>query len=272
MNRRDLVKLIGLAATPLVAACAPARRVPSVPRDPLDDSGASLMAVPPGPPLQIAMVAYPGMTALDLVGPQLFLGSLLGVDVHVVAKTREPVICDTGIAIVPSATLAEMPGRVDVLFVGGGTQGTVNAMRDPDIIEFLRTRGATATWVTSVCTGALLLGAAGLLRGYRATTHWVARDVLPTVGAIPEDARVVIDRNRITAAGVSAGLDLGLQLAITLRGEPYARAVALNAEYAPAPPLDAGTPRTAGAAATNMLRTMYAPLIDEMQAAAGRAR
>lgn len=273
MNRRSLIQLIGLAATPFATACAPRRTPPGVPREEaLAEPPGSLMAPPSGPPLQIAMVAYAGMTALDLVGPQLFLGSLLGVDVHVVAKTREPVVCDTGLAIVPSATFADMPAQVDVLFVGGGTQGTALAMRDPGTLEFLRTRGAAATWVTSVCTGALVLGAAGLLRGYRATTHWVAHDLLATVGATPVDERVVTDRNRITAAGVSAGLDLGLQLAITLRGERYARAVALNAEYAPAPPLEAGTPRTAGPEATRLLREMYAPLLSELRAAATEAR
>lgn len=226
------------------------------------------MTPPAGPPLRIAMIAYPQMTALDLVGPQLFLASLLGVEVSICAATMDPVMTDTGFAIVPTTTFAAVPETLDVLFVPGGATGTLAAMRDPVLLELVASRGAHARWVTSTCTGSLVLGAAGLLRGYRATTHWVARDVLATLGATPVDDRVVTDRNRMTGAGVSAGLDVGLALAIALRGEPFARAVALNAEYAPVPPITAGTPTTAGPAATAMLREMYAPLIAEMQAVA----
>jgi len=238
------------------------------PRAETDDDASALMMPPEGPPLAIAMVAYPQMTALDLVGPQLFLASLLGVEVSICASSLDPVMTDTGFAILPTTTLAAVPERVDVLFVPGGATGTLDAMRDPAMLEFVASRGAKARWVSSTCTGALVLGAAGLLRGYRATTHWVAHEVLATLGAIAVNERVVTDRNRITGAGVSAGLDVGLSLAIALRGEPFARAVALNAEYAPAPPISAGTPATAGPAASRMLRSMYAPLIAEMQVTA----
>ncbi len=279
MNRRQLLQWASLAAAAPVAACrasAGPAAPGAVPALAAPTAGAghgahALMAAPAGPPLQIAMVAYPQMTALDLVGPQLMLASLLGVEVHVVAASRDPVPTDTGLALVPTRTFAECPPEVDVLFVGGGATGTVEAMRDPDLLDLVASRGAGARWVTSVCTGALVLGAAGLLRGYRATTHWVAREVLATVGATAVDARVVTDRNRMTGAGVSAGLDLGLALAIALRGEAYARAVALNAEYAPAPPLDAGSPASAGVDATSMLQAMYAPLVAEMTSAAQAA-
>lgn len=207
------------------------------------------------------MVIYEGMTALDLVGPQLMLASLMDVEVHLVAKTAAPVTCDTGFGIVPTTTFDQCPRDLEVLFVPGGTDGTLAAIADAPTIEFLTSRGATARWITSVCTGALVLGAAGLLRGYRATTHWIARDLLSDVGATPVDERVVTDRNRMTGAGVSAGLDLGLTLAIALRGDDYARAIALNAEYAPAPPVHAGTTAAAGPEATKMLRDMYAPFL-----------
>ncbi|MBK7534878.1 MAG: DJ-1/PfpI family protein [Myxococcales bacterium] len=229
------------------------------------------MAAPSGPPQVIAMLAYPKMTALDLVGPQMMLASLMNVEIHLVWKDRAPVPCDTGFSIVPTTTFADCPANVEVLFVPGGTQGTLAVMEDPEVLAFLVDRAARARWVTSVCTGALVLGAAGLLRGYRATTHWIAREVLRGAGAIPVDQRVVLDRSRVTGAGVSAGLDLGLQLAIELRGEGYARAVALNAEYAPAPPVVAGTPATAGPQATSMLRELYAPFVAAATAATQRA-
>lgn len=129
---------------------------------------------------QIAMVAYPGMTALDLIGPQYALSSIMGSRVSIVAKTREPVVTDTGVTIVPDLTFETCPRDLTVLFIPGGSQGTLNAMTDSATIGFVRDRGSHAKWVTSVCTGSLLLGSAGLLRGYAATSHWLVRDtVLP---------------------------------------------------------------------------------------------
>jgi cyclohexyl-isocyanide hydratase len=172
------------------------------------------------------------------------------------------VTSDTGVSIVPSATFDECPAALDVLFVPGGTVGMLNAMNDPPTLDFLVARGAGAKWVTSVCTGSLLLGAAGLLRGYRATSHWVTLDLLRLAGATPVDERVVFDRNRVTGAGVSAGLDMGLAMVERLRDREYAQAVQLLAEYAPQPPLDAGSPRTAPAPVRELLDKMFAGFVE----------
>lgn len=206
---------------------------------------------------QIGMLLYPGCTALDFVGPQYLFASLMGAKVHHVAATLEPVMSDTGLAMVPTATLSDCPKNLDILFVPGGGQGTLAAMRDDALLAFVADRGARARWVTSVCTGSLVLGAAGLLKGYRATSHWVARDLLSEAGATPVDERVVRDRNRLTGAGVSAGLDLGLHLVEILRDRLYAQSVQLLAEYAPQPHLNAGTPHTAPAEATGLMRDMF---------------
>jgi cyclohexyl-isocyanide hydratase len=194
---------------------------------------------------QIGMVMYPEMTAIDLVAPQYFLAGLLGATVHLVAKDMSPVVSDTGVAIMPTATFQTCPARLDVLFVPGGTNGTLAAIEDKDTLGFVTDRGGSAAYVTSVCTGSVILGAAGLLRGYRATSHWFTRPLLSNFGATPTDQRVVVDRNRITGAGVSAGLDFGLTMTALLRDESYARTIQLLAEYAPAPPFNAGRPEDA---------------------------
>ncbi|RZS54906.1 DJ-1/PfpI family protein [Sphaerotilus mobilis] len=206
---------------------------------------------------QIGMLLYPGCTALDFVGPQYLFASLMGATVHHVAATLEPVTSDTGLGLVPTVTLADCPRDLDVLFVPGGGQGTLAAMRDEALLAFVADRGSRARWVTSVCTGSLVLGAAGLLKGYRATSHWVALGLLAEAGATPVDERVVRDRNRLTGAGVSAGLDLGLSLVEILRDRLYAQSVQLLAEYAPQPPFNAGTPKTAPAEATALMRDMF---------------
>lgn len=206
---------------------------------------------------QVLMVVYPGMTALDLVGPQYMFANILGAKVHLVAKTREPVPCDTGFAIVPTMTFAEAPADPAVLFVPGGTTGTLAFIEDAESLAFVRERGARATHVTSVCTGSLVLAAAGLLAGYRATSHWVVRDLLRHAGAIPVDQRVVIDRNRVTGAGVSAGLDMGLHMVALMRGADYAKACQLLAEYDPQPPFSAGTPAGAGPQTTQLIDGMF---------------
>lgn len=194
---------------------------------------------------EVVMLAYPGMTAIDLVAPQYMFGSLWGATVKVVAKTLDPVVSDTRLTILPDITFNQAHAAPDILFVPGGISGTLNAMEDRDTIDFIASRGKAAGYVTSVCTGALILGQAGLLDGYQATTHWLAMSSLDAFGAEPVDARVVRDRNRFTGGGVTAGLDFGLTMLEELRGREYAQSIQLFAEYAPKPPLGAGTLETA---------------------------
>lgn len=221
---------------------------------------------------RIAMVLYPGFTALDLVGPQYMFGNLMGATMDLVAETMAPVESDTKLSILPTRTFEDCPRDLDLLFVPGGGQGTLAAMSNERLIDFLADRGSRAGLVTSVCTGSLVLGQAGLLRGYRATSHWVALSLLSDFGATPVDARVVEDRNRITGAGVSAGLDMGLRVVARMRDREYAEAVQLLAEYAPQPPFNAGTPTTAPPKLTAMTQTMFTGLLDQMRAVAKHAR
>lgn len=193
----------------------------------------------------IGILVFPGLQQLDLTGPYEVFAMLPGAEVHLVWRDRSPVIASSGLAFTPTATFEDCP-RLDVLCVPGG--GGVNAlMEDRVVLEFLRARAVQASHVTSVCTGALLLGAAGLLAGRRATTHWSAHDLLAMFGATPVHDRVVRDGTLITAGGVTAGIDFGLTVAEELAGRAEAEAIQLALEYAPAPPFDAGTPDTAPA-------------------------
>jgi transcriptional regulator GlxA family with amidase domain len=217
---------------------------------------------------EIGMLVYPRMTALDLIGPQYMFASLMGARVHLVAKTLEPVTCDTGVTITPTATFAQCPKDLTVLFAPGGTQGTLEALKDAETRTFMADRGSRATYVTSVCTGSLILGAAGLLRGYRATSHWAARASLAEFGAVPTDERVVQDRNRITGAGVTAGLDFGLTMLSRLRDPAYAQSVQLICEYDPHPPFSAGSIHTAPQEVRAMMEQMFSPFAAQIRAAA----
>ncbi len=220
---------------------------------------------------QIAMLLYPEFTALDLVGPHHMLAALWGAKVHLVAATRDPVRSDTGLSFVPSMTLDEVPAELDILFLPGGGQGTLNAMQDSRLIAWVADRAHKAKLVASVCTGSLILGQAGVLRGKRATTHWATHALLKDFGAIPVDERVVWDGKLVTGAGVSAGLDLGLQVVAKLRDKVYAQSVQLLAEYAPQPPFNAGTPKTAPAEVHQMMGSMFDPLLVGMRASAKSA-
>jgi cyclohexyl-isocyanide hydratase len=193
--------------------------------------------------LSIAMVLFPGLTQLDLTGPFEVFARIPGARVTLVASARDVVHSDTGLRILPDAVFEEVDA-CDVLFVPGGP-GIGDAMRDDRLLAFVRDRGARAKWVTSVCTGALVLGAAGLLRDHRATTHWLSVDLLPVVGATHVDGRMVVDRNRVTGGGVTAGIDFALKLAAIVAGEDVAREIQLILEYDPAPPFDSGSPRRA---------------------------
>ena len=206
------------------------------------------------------MLLFDQLTQLDLTGPHEVLARLPGATVNLVAKTRDPVRSETGLAIVPTATFADVP-RADLLFVPGGW-GQVAAGDDAETLAWLRTVGASATWVTSACTGALLLGVAGLLDGYRATTHWAFHDLLALVGATPVAERVVVDRNRITGGGVTAGIDAALIIAERTHGRAVAEAIQLQLEYDPQPPFHAGHPRTADPALVEKARERVAARYD----------
>jgi cyclohexyl-isocyanide hydratase len=196
--------------------------------------------------MNIAFLPFPGMTQLDMTGPAQFLSRMPGAKVSYVWKTRNPVPTDAGFAIVPTATFGEMP-KADILCVPGGV-GVADVMNDDEALGWVRRVGADAQWVTSVCTGSLILGAAGLLRGYKATTHWAWHHHLALFGAEPVKARVVIDRNRVTGGGVTAGIDFALTLIAQIHGADVARTIQLGFEYDPAPPVDAGSPEKAGEA------------------------
>lgn len=193
-------------------------------------------------PLSIGMVLYPGFTLLDLAGPQTAFG-LNGVT-HLLWKNMDPVPTDMGVSLNPTKTFGTAPDYLDVLFVPGGF-GTVDAMQDPDIIGFLARAGQTARYVTSVCTGSVILGMAGLLEGYRAATHWGFYAPLEALGAIPSHERVCIDRNRVSGGGVTAGVDFGLTVIAQINGVRAAEITQLALEYCPEPPFNAGHPRTA---------------------------
>ncbi|GHA77027.1 DJ-1/PfpI family protein [Streptomyces termitum] len=196
--------------------------------------------------MQIAVLLYEGFTSLDAVGPYEILSRLPGAETVLVAKTAGPVRNDQGsLALVADRALADVP-RPDVVLVPGGPE-TRRAMHDPEIRAWLRTADATSTWTTSVCTGALLLAAAGLLDGRRATTHWLAREELRALGAEPTAERVVFDGKYVTAAGVSSGIDMGLHLLGRIAGDDAAMTVQLLTEYDPRPPYDAGSPEKAPA-------------------------
>src|SRR6476469_5181520 len=184
--------------------------------------------------LEIGMLTFPGMNQLDLTGPFEVLHRVPEARVHLVWKDTAPVRADSALELRPTTTLADCP-PLDVLFVPGGF-GQWPLQTDAAVLDFLRTQGARARYVTSVCTGALLLGAAGLLEGYEATTHWAFTDLLPQFGARVTPGRVVVDRNRITAGGVPAGIDFGLRIVAELAGERAAKLVELGLEYDPHPP------------------------------------
>ncbi|AOI71392.1 dimethylglycine dehydrogenase [Burkholderia ubonensis] len=202
--------------------------------------------------LHIGFLVFPGVQQLDLTGPHDVLASLPDAAAHLVWKTREPVASSSGLALTPGHTFADCP-PLDVICIPGGT-GINELLSDRETIDFVRERSATARYVTSVCTGALLLGAAGLLRGRRATTHWAFHALLEPLGAVPVRERVVRDGNLITGGGVTAGIDFALTIAAELAGDEEAQAIQLELEYAPAPPFDAGSPDTAPAGVVTLVR------------------
>ena len=203
-------------------------------------------------PLSVAVLVYPNVTQLDFTGPAQVLSRLGEATLHYVWRDRDPVPTDSGFAILPTATFAEV-AAADILCVPGGF-GCVDVMEDAAALDWVRSVGAQAQWVTSVCTGSLILGAAGVLDGYRATTHWNWHDYLPLFGAEPVRERVVFDRNRVTGGGVTAGIDFALALTAAIRGEDYARGVQLALEYDPQPPFESGSPGLADSALVEQVR------------------
>jgi putative intracellular protease/amidase len=211
--------------------------------------------------VDIAIVLYPGFTALDAVGPYEVLSRLPGATVTFAAETADPVLADTGrLALIPALTLAEC-SRPDVLLVPGGP-GQANLMEHQPILSWLREMHSSSSWTTSVCTGSLLLGAAGILEGRRATSHWLAMDRLSRLGAIPVSERIVCDGKVMTAAGVSAGIDMALVLAGELAGSVVAQTIQLGIEYDPHPPFGAGSPETAPSNVVQYLRDRSRFLIE----------
>src|SRR6266487_4133411 len=191
----------------------------------------------------IGMVIFPNLTQLDLTGPYEVFGRLPGTKVLLIAENLEPVKSDNGLLLTPDATFDTSP-QVDVLFVPGG-KGIFDAMQNKKLISFLQQQSVNAKYITSVCTGSLVLAAAGLLNGYKATTHWLSLNLLKLFDVELVEERVVIDRNRITGGGVTAGIDFGLYVAAKLFNEETAKEIQLLIEYNPAPPFNAGSPKTA---------------------------
>ncbi|MFF1867581.1 DJ-1/PfpI family protein [Streptomyces sp. CB03911] len=203
--------------------------------------------------MQIAVLLYDRFTALDAVGPYEVLGRIPGAEVVFAAARPGPVRTDQGsLAVTADAALSEVTSP-DVLLVPGGP-GTADVLADPAVLDWIRRVDAGTTWTTSVCSGSLLLGAAGLLEGRRATSHWVSLEHLPAFGAVPTAERVVVDGKYATAAGVSAGIDLALELTGRIAGDETARAIQLVVEYDPRPPYDAGSVATAPAGLVAALR------------------
>jgi cyclohexyl-isocyanide hydratase len=220
--------------------------------------------------MQIGMLLFPQLTQLDLTGPHEVFARLPGAKVHLVAKKDLPVTSETGLSILPTTTFAELPAP-DVLFIPGG-YGQIAATDDPETLAWVRAAGERAKWVTSACTGSLLLGAAGLLRGYRATTHWAFHDLLSLIGATPVAERVVIDRNRITGGGVTAGIDAALAIVGAVAGRDAAEQIQLQIEYDPAPPFGAGHPRVASQPLVDQMRERVAPRYAERRTQLERLR
>jgi cyclohexyl-isocyanide hydratase len=219
--------------------------------------------------LHIGLLVFPRVQQLDMTGPYDAFAQMADTQMHLVWKTREPVKSSAGMILTPDATYADCPA-LDVLCVPGGS-GVGDLMEDEETLAFIRAQAAGARYVTSVCTGSLVLGAAGLLRGKRATTHWAFHGLLAELGAIPVHERVVRDGNLFTGGGITAGIDFALTLAAELVGEHEAQAIQLQMEYAPAPPFDSGDPERAPVAVATDVRERCAPSLAARGAITARA-
>ena len=207
--------------------------------------------------LQIGLLVFPRVTQLDLTGPLQVFSSVPGATVHLIWKTLDPVPSDSVLMLTPTITFADCP-QLDVICIPGGF-GTDALLNDAETLDFVRKQAAGAKFVTSVCTGSLVLGAAGLLQGYNAATHWSAMEMLALFGATATKTRVCIDRNRVTGGGVTAGIDFALTLVSLLVDRLTAEAIQLRLEYNPAPPFNAGSPDTAPAEVLALMKERVAP-------------
>jgi cyclohexyl-isocyanide hydratase len=233
MDRRTFMTAAAAIAASQLPGVAPANAQTASGSAPTPSSGE--------PKFRIAMIIFDGMTNQDFVGPNDIFARCKQVEIDVLAKAMDPVKTDARGRILPDKALRDAADHYDMLFIGGGG-GATAMMEDAEVIAFLQSRAPKAKYITSVCTGALVLGSAGLLKGYKAATHWAAMGVLPLLGAIPTKQRVVIDRNRITGGGVTAGIDFGLTVVAELWGAEQAQTIQLGMEYDPHPPFDAGSP------------------------------
>lgn len=255
-SRRDFL-------TTIAALAAPGAALPSAKAAPIDP--AELLR--PGAE-SVFIVLYPGFTALDAIGPEYMLSCMVGAKVKFIAKSKEPVRAESGFAVTPHLSFSEIPEKGTLFLVPGGARGTMEAIRDKETVDFVKQAGPRMDLVASVCTGSLLLGAAGLLKGYTATSHWQMVELLPLFGAKPSRNRVVFDRDRATGAGVTAGLDLALELVRRYRGDLYAQGVQLLGEYDPRPAFpQGGNPATADTGLVELLNSMHKPFVEEMGAA-----
>lgn len=272
-SRREILRHAALATTALHAttqhAAKPPPKTTSLPHAPQPQLRAGSE--------KIAILVYPEFTALDALGPQYPLSGMMGATVRFVAKSMDAVPCEGaslgGFCVKPHLTFANCPKDLDLLLVPGGLKGTLEALQDPATLRFIAERGSLAKMVGSVCTGSVLLAAAGLLKGRKATSHWQTLEVLKDAGAIPVAERIVFDgSDRVTAAGVSAGLDLGFELVRRYRGDFYAKGMQLLGEYDPQPPFPgAGNPHTADKTVVEMLNHMHVAIIEKFREALRQA-
>lgn len=213
---------------------------------------------------RIGFVLFPQVTQLDLTGPLQVLHRLPDSETHIVAGSLQPVPSDCGLSLVPTTTFETCP-PLDLICVPGGF-GVSAAMANPALVDFVRRHAESARFVTSVCTGAFVLGAAGLLKGRRATTHWAYHGLLDSVGAIPTQGRIVRDGNLITGGGVTAGIDFAFAVVAAMAGDDVARSIQLSLEYDPAPPFNAGSPLTAPEAVRSKIEAFYQKRLAEFGA------
>lgn len=274
LTRRDVLRLLAAAsaAGPLASVAAEPPKTGALPPIHVHQPQLRMGSE------KIAILVYPEFTALDALGPHYPLSGMMGASVRFVAKTMDAVPCEGaaagGFCVKPHLTFDNCPEDLDLLLVPGGLKGTLDALDDATTLRFIARQGTKAKMIGSVCTGSVLLAAAGLLKGRRATSHWQTLEVLKEAGVTPVSDRIVFDGNdRVTAAGVSAGLDLGFELVKRYRGDFYAKGMQLLGEYDPQPPFPgAGNPRTADKLVVEMLNLMHAPITEKFRETLVRAK